>query len=99
MLLISLIENAFKHGISPTLKSFIHLKLYADREKIECEIINTNHPKPPSDESGSGIGLQLIQRRVDLLYPGRYIWEKGTNADNTIYSSKITLYDTQLHHH
>lgn len=97
MLLISLVENAFKHGISPTQKSFIHIHLHADNERITCEIVNSNHPKTASDKSGSGIGLQQVQRRLDLLYPGQYVWEKGPNSDQSIYSSKITLYDTQLH--
>lgn len=99
MLLISLVENAFKHGISPTQKSFIHLHLFADNEQICCEIVNSNHPKSATDKSGSGIGLHQVQRRLDLLYPGHYVWEKGTNPDHSIYTSKITLYDTQLHHH
>ena len=98
MLFISLVENAFKHGISPAGHSFIHIRIMADSQSVTCEIVNSNHPKSASDKSGSGIGLHQVQRRLDLLYPGKYIWEKGTNKDHTIYSSKITLYDTQLHH-
>ena len=96
MLFISLVENAFKHGVSPTEKSFIHIKMYADKESIECEIVNTYYPKTENDKSGSGVGLQSVQRRLDLLYPDRYVWEKGTDNKHHIYSSKITLYDTQL---
>ena len=99
MLLISLVENAFKHGISPTQKSFIHIHIRATREQIACEIANSNHPKAASDKSGSGIGLHQVQRRLDLLYQGQYTWEKGTDTTENTYTSKITLYDTQLHHH
>lgn len=96
MLLISLVENAFKHGVSPTKKSFIHIKIQADKEKIVCEIVNSYYPKTKKDKSGSGVGIQSVQRRLDLLYTDHYNWEKGTNNNQNIYSSKITLYDTQL---
>lgn len=96
MLFISLVENAFKHGVSPSEKSFIHIKIHADKESIECEITNSYYPKTENDKSGSGVGLQSVQRRLDLLYPDHYLWEKGTDNHHHIYSSKITLYDTQL---
>lgn len=38
VILISLVENAFKHGISPTMASFISINLFSDGEKIEFEI-------------------------------------------------------------
>ncbi len=91
MLFISLVENAFKHGISPTEPSFIHIRLAADEHTLVCDIQNSNHPKTASDRSGHGIGLQQVQRRLDLSYPGRYTWERGASADGKIYSSKITI--------
>lgn len=99
LIFISLIENAFKHGISPTNKSFIHINIQATNEKIVCEIKNSNYPKTDNDHSGHGIGLKQVQRRLDLSYPGRYSWEKEIDEETNIYKSKITLYDTQLHHH
>ena len=99
LIFISLIENAFKHGISPTNKSFIHINIKATEEQIVCEIVNSNHPKADSDQSGHGIGLHQVQRRLDLSYPGKYKWEKGIDETTNTYHSKITLYDTQLHYH
>jgi len=91
MVFISLIENAFKHGISPTETSFIHIKINADKQHIFCEIQNTYHPKTASDHSGHGIGLQQVQRRLDLAYPNRYKWQRGVSEDGKIYTSSIEI--------
>lgn len=99
LIFISLIENAFKHGVSPANKSFIHIHIHASEGLLTCLIENSYYPKPESDHSGHGIGLEQVQRRLDLSYPGRYEWEKGIDEKTNTYKSKITLYDTQLHHH
>ena len=91
MLFISLIENAFKHGISPTEPSFIHIDITADDHTLVCDISNSNYPKTAQDRSGHGIGLQQVQRRLELSYPNRYIWEKGESDDKKVYQSKITI--------
>lgn len=91
MLFISLIENAFKHGISPTEPSFIHIDITADDHTLVCDISNSNNPKTAQDRSGHGIGLQQVQRRLELAYPNRYIWEKGESDDKKVYQSKITI--------
>lgn len=99
LLFISLIENAFKHGVSTTQPSFIHIKISADSKEITCLIVNSNHPKNETDRSGHGIGLQQMEKRLELLYHGRYEWKKGTNKDNTIYLSSIKIYDTEMRNH
>jgi sensor histidine kinase YesM len=91
MIFISLVENAFKHGISPTEPSFIRINISADKHFIHCEIQNSNHPKTDADNSGHGIGLQQVQRRLELAYPDHYTWLKGTKENNTIYYSIITI--------
>ena len=53
LIFISLIENAFKHGISPTEKSFIHIQIAEEKERIICKIENSNFPKNDNDKSGS----------------------------------------------
>ena len=40
MLFISLVENAFKHGVSPTEPSFVHIGFKADEKQIICDISN-----------------------------------------------------------
>ena len=45
LIFISLIENAFKHGVSPTEQSFVHIEINATDHDINCRIENSNHPK------------------------------------------------------
>lgn len=97
LIFISLIENAFKHGVSSTGPSFIRIKLVADTKHITCSIENSFYPKNSDDNSGHGIGLKQVKSRLELLYQRRYEWIMGTNNDKTIYKSTINIYDTKLH--
>lgn len=96
LIFISLIENAFKHGVSTTQESYIRIYIKADDKSIVCSIVNSNHPKNDKDRSGHGIGLSQVARRLDLIYPGKYEWHKGVDASGKEYSSKITIYDTKM---
>ena len=91
LIFISLIENAFKHGISPTNHSFIHISLTEKDGQVNCVIRNSNYPKNENDKSGSGIGLEQVQKRLELLYPGRYKWECNLSEDQKEYYSSITI--------
>ena len=92
LLAVSLVENAFKHGISPTEPSFVHIKIAAGDMMVTCDIENSNHPKSENDRSGHGIGLQQVQRRLDLSYPGRYEWTHGPSPDGKTYHSHLKVY-------
>lgn len=96
LIFISLIENAFKHGIAASGQSFIHISLEADDTHIACNIENSNHPKNETDRSGHGIGLEQVTKRLELSYGGKYSWEKGVRENSNIYFSKIIIYDTKL---
>ena len=93
MIFISLVENAFKHGVSPTESSYIHITVNADDESITCDIRNSNYPKAASDHSGHGIGLQQVQRRLELAYFKHYTWTKGVTANGKEYHSRIHIVD------
>lgn len=92
LIFISLIENAFKHGISPTEPSHIRISIcgYADG-KVCCEISNSNFPKNDTDVSGNGIGLNQVYRRLELSYPGKYEWKKSISDDGRVYTSNLTI--------
>ena len=94
LIFISLIENAFKHGISPAGTGTIKVKLHKGSDhSIVCEITNTNFPKRANDKSGSGIGLQQVKKRLELMYHGHYTWERGTSHDGKVYQSRITIFN------
>ncbi|MGN0187688.1 MAG: sensor histidine kinase [Paludibacteraceae bacterium] len=89
---ISLIENAFKHGVVPNAASLISIALSDNAAgDVNCMIINTNHPKNKKDKGGSGIGLEQVRRRLDLLYPDRYEWSITYSDDQTLYKSNLII--------
>lgn len=89
LIFISLIENAFKHGISPTRPSYIRIRFSESQGSVECDIRNSYHPKSTSDKSGSGIGLEQVRKRLELTYPGRYEWKHGVSEDGKEYYSVL----------
>ena len=100
LIYISLVENAFKHGISPTEPSFVHISLTTAVEQfgdnpaadvLTLSISNSYHPKTHQDHSGHGIGLSQVRRRLELTYPKRYEWQRGVTGDGTVYTSTIKI--------
>jgi LytS/YehU family sensor histidine kinase len=81
MLLIPFIENAFKHGVSYQDSSEINIRLTCHDQALSFIVVN-HIAKSHGDEieSGSGIGLKNVTRRLELLYPGMHqlrISDKG----------------------
>ena len=89
LLFISLIENAFKHGVSSNKPSHIDIRVDANDNALSFVCDNTNYPKTDVDRSGSGIGLENTRRRLELMYHDRYTWEQ--TLDNDIYHVKINI--------
>jgi CRISPR/Cas system CSM-associated protein Csm2 small subunit len=73
LLFISLIENAFKYGISVQEESFVNINLECGGNNIlfKCE-----NGLPESNTgpifASTGIGLENLKKRLGLLYPGRH---------------------------
>ena len=90
LIFISLIENAFKHGISGDKPSFIDILFEEQSDgKVKFECKNSYFPKSESDKSGSGIGFDLVKRRLELLSIGSYVWD--TKIENDIYYTTLIL--------
>ena len=79
MILITLIENAFKHGVmKSTGKSWIRMKVECSASKIEIAISNSWRSK----EAGNGIGLENLKGQLNHLYPENYSLLVNTNKPN-----------------
>lgn len=91
LIFISLIENAFKHGISPSGESFINISISENDNEIICVIKNSNFPKTEKDKSGSGIGLEQVRKRLEIIYQGNYKWECYLSDNGKIYNSSIVI--------
>jgi LytS/YehU family sensor histidine kinase len=72
MLLIPFVENAFKHGMGVD-EPFIQINLTVNNGKLWLTVKNNfNTDAGESKDSGSGIGLENVQSRLALLYPGQH---------------------------
>ena len=73
MLFISLIENAFRHGISYPMKSYIYFELRISGTFLTCTIKNSKHENPANQQGEySGIGLGNIKESLRLLYEDNF---------------------------
>jgi len=87
LLLISFIENAFKHGVASNPLTPIRLLIDVDEAHLHFFIQNKKHANN-RDESG-GIGLNNVKRRLDLLYPEKYNLEIRDERDT--YTVELSL--------
>ena len=90
MLFTSLIENAFKYGISYQNDSFIDIYFVASNKDLCFTLKNSIAAnKKKQYESYSGIGLENTRKRLDLLYENRYTMDL-TMIDN-VFTVSLTL--------
>ena len=89
LLFISLVENAFKHGVNARYPSFVKVEMAFADGLITFRCANSLFEKQGNDHIGSGIGLENMKRRLELLYPGRYTYEQ--KADGDTYSVEVKL--------
>lgn len=92
LLFISLIENAFKYGVSVQEESFVNIRLECADNYIgfSCE----NGVPENNNETGlesSGIGLDNLKKRLGLIYPGRHELEINRTSDKYEVNLSIRL--------
>lgn len=89
LLTISLIENAFKHGISYKDLSFVHIIFSFTEHQMIFEIENSVH-KVKSNKTYSGIGILNTRNRLNLIYGNKYELIINQSPEN-IFSVKLHL--------
>lgn len=92
LLLLPLVENAFKHGTSSRSSTEIQLHLKVDKRNIIFTIANSrngNIPDKSISSSGSGIGITNLKRQLSLNYPDRH--ELRIISNDTNYNVTLTL--------
>ncbi|TDO83040.1 histidine kinase [Flavobacterium chryseum] len=89
MLLLPLVENAFKHGVHATDKSEIHISLRQNGSILEFKVENTYFEKSSTSDEG-GIGLTNTKRRLHLIYPQKHSLVAGI-AKNGMYNVKLQI--------
>ncbi|PSL35044.1 sensor histidine kinase [Chitinophaga ginsengisoli] len=87
MLLIVFIENAFKHGIEPSDgPALLHLQLTCTDRQLYFSCENSFEG---GITSATGIGLDNLQKRLALLYPGRHVLK--TAVKNYTFKAEMQL--------
>lgn len=95
--LICLVENAFKHGISAKEESCVEILLETTDSGIHFVCRNSNHPKRRDDDkTPGGIGLQQVGLILRTTYAERYAWTYGPAEDNKSYTSELFIYNECL---
>ena len=72
MLLISFIENAFKHGISHREPSYIDISIQHEDDRFHFHCANSNFCSEANAQQQGGVGLDNVRKRLELIYPGRH---------------------------
>lgn len=74
MLLIPLVENAFKHGIGLFGDGRIDIEIrVTERNELSMTVRNKfDAQTEPATEKNGGIGLSNLKKRLNLIYPGKY---------------------------
>jgi two-component system, LytTR family, sensor kinase len=87
LLLIAFIENAFKHGVANDPNMPIRLMINLDGTNLYFYMENKKHMNNRDIEGG--VGLNNVQRRLELLYPGKYKLDIQDKPD--IYTCELSL--------
>lgn len=96
LILLTFLENAFKHGVSQELDTAsIHLYIKGDIKDIEFKIENTKPAisEKKYDDSREAIGLKNIKKQLDLLYSNNYKLEVKNTQKLYSVNLKITSND------
>jgi sensor histidine kinase YesM len=88
-LLIPMVENAFKHGISRSREAQqLIIKLEIRRDNIDFYIENTI-PSGKKEKAPGGMGLKNLRKRLDLLYGDRHLLETREKGGRYIAALKL----------
>ena len=93
MLLLSLIENSFKHGIKgDTEQTFITIHMTKTEKEFHFYIENNLSDKvEKQEEKYAGLGLKNIQQNLNLIYPNKHSFTITKTATTFAVSLKIEI--------
>lgn len=95
MLFIPFVENAFKHCTNKAISNAISIKFSTENNIVNFKCVNVYDAKQPmSKDNASGVGLNLVKRRLNLIYPGKYTL--NIKNENNTYQVILSV-DTNEH--
>lgn len=73
LIFITFLENAFKHGVSNNNPgAWVNISIELANNQCIYKVENSKLEESAEAHEKSGIGLQNVQRRLELSYPGKY---------------------------
>lgn len=90
-ILLNLLENSFKHGISYQNHSFVRFFLRVEKGFIVCKLCNSRSNDASRLPEESGVGVDNIRKRLDILYPGRYVYDVTESPNEYDVKLKIPI--------
>ena len=93
LILITFLENAFKHGVNgKSSETWIKIGIRMDGKQCHFSVENSKQsPTLDSREGKSGIGLQNVNRRLELSYPEQYQLNVEEKPDRYSVELEISL--------
>ncbi|ANH82077.1 histidine kinase [Niabella ginsenosidivorans] len=96
LLMLPLVENAFKHGAAETTDMpWINIELYVTGDNLAFKISNSKPEQPDTNSSGQKvngeIGLLNLRKRLELLYPGKHSFRYFDESDCFIAELNVQL--------
>lgn len=71
MLLVTLVENAIKHGLEPARGGHLEVRARRRRNMVEVSVLDDGVGFQAAASSGTGVGLVNIRRQLAARYEGR----------------------------
>jgi len=92
LLLLPFVENAFKHSTTnETNGAWIRVELTVNKQELILEVANSFDPEATkANHVSSGIGIQNVRHRLDIIYPNRYSFVTDTFSKQYISTLKIS---------
>ncbi|MCG2614103.1 histidine kinase [Terrimonas sp. NA20] len=87
LILISFVENAFKHGIVTDQANPVVIRMEIMNDSLKFYIANKINPD--SKDSVSGIGLKNVESRLGLQYPGTH--SLAVKTENGIFEASLSI--------
>ncbi|OOG73030.1 histidine kinase [Algoriphagus sp. A40] len=91
MISIDLIENAFKHADLQSGDSFIRIIIELKNGVFSILVSNKVSSKSSLFKANSGLGMESLDQRLNILYKGRYTLERFKEGEVYLAQLKIDL--------
>ena len=89
LLLIPLVENAFKHGVSETIhQPFVDIDLSVQQQRLTLIVINSTQTMDEEKNVKESIGLSNLKRQLELLYRE---YTLSTQQEGSLFTATLNI--------